>query len=375
MGSTADGGSKPAGSASTAAPELSTIDFSGADLSHELRINAHQVQVCESGSGLGALYEEAAVLYANANAREAEAMLEAAVSDPAISAGEGLWMMLLDLYRLTGKRERFETRVLDYATRFERSPPPWQDLSSAVEKRKTEIVPLINLGTSLTGAADTQFEQIALIGVRSGAMRIDCRRVKSVDDTGCEMLLRMVRLFALERVKLFLLNAGPLAELLAGQIESGRAEGQARWLTLLEALQHLGDEERFETLALEYALTFEESPPAWEDKAAPVPVAIAAAKGQDKASDSVTALEGELTSGNSGSIRNLAAQASDTQSIEVECGRLRRLDFVSAGMLFNVLATLQTQGKVVCLRNVNAMVAALLRVMGIDQVATVTLRR
>ncbi|MDV7391168.1 hypothetical protein RZS08_07440, partial [Arthrospira platensis SPKY1] len=245
---------------------------------------------------LGALYEEAAVLYANCNAREAEALLEAAVSDPGVAAGEGLWMMLLDLYQLTGQRERFESRVLDYATRFERSPPPWVNLASVAPRRKSEIVPLINLGGSLTAAAETQFEQLALIGVRSGALRIDLRRVKSVDDTGCRMLLDLVREFALERVKLYLLNAGQLVTLLAGQIESGCAEGKERWLVMLEALQHTGDEQRFEDVALDYAITFEESPPSWEDKAAPVAVAVASASAGDKTGDSGAVLEGELTS-------------------------------------------------------------------------------
>ena len=350
------------------------VDFSGADLSHALLATADQVEVREGGAGLGALYEEAAVLYANCNAREAEALLEAAVGDPGVAAGEGLWMMLLDLYQLTGQRERFESRVLDYATRFERSPPPWVNLASTAPRRKSEVVPLINLGGSLSAAAENQFQQLTLIGQRSGALRIDMKRLKSVDDIGCKMLLDLVRQFALDRVKLLLLNAGQLATLLEKQIESGRAEGRERWLALLEALQHAGDEQRFEDVALEYAITFEESPPSWENKAAAVAVAVASSAGEERESDGGAVLEGERTSANSDSIRNLVALASDSKVIEVECGQLRRLDFVSAGMLFNVLASLQTQGKTVSLRNVNAMVAALLRVMGIDQVATVTLR-
>ena len=50
------------------------------------------------------------------------------------------------------------------------------------------------------------------------------------------------------------------------------------------------------------------------------------------------------------------------------------MDFVSAGTLFNVLSTLNGQGKRIALHNVNAMVGALLRVMSVDQVARVTLR-
>ena len=63
------------------------------------------------------------------------------------------------------------------------------------------------------------------------------------------------------------------------------------------------------------------------------------------------------------------------RNIELEnVERLRRIDFVCAGTLFNILVTLQAQGKLVTLFNVNAMVAALLRVMSVDQVAHVTLR-
>ena len=59
----------------------------------------------------------------------------------------------------------------------------------------------------------------------------------------------------------------------------------------------------------------------------------------------------------------------------VECGRLRRVDFVCAGSLLNDLAMLQATGREVAFSNVNDMVAVFLRVMGIDQVATVKRRR
>jgi anti-anti-sigma factor len=84
-------------------------------------------------------------------------------------------------------------------------------------------------------------------------------------------------------------------------------------------------------------------------------------------------LEGEITGATVDTIRKLAAFAAGRQVVEVDCSQLRRIDFVSAGTLFNILAKLQAQGKLVTLQNVNAMVAALLRVMGVDQVAQVTL--
>ena len=84
--------------------------------------------------------------------------------------------------------------------------------------------------------------------------------------------------------------------------------------------------------------------------------------------------EGELMGAGNETLKRLAAFASDRRQIRIDCARLRRIDFVCAGTLFNILVTMQAQGKLVSLVNVNAMVAGLLRVMSVDQVAHVTLR-
>ena len=359
------------------APELSTLDFSVGDPTHALAHCAGQVEVQEMTAGIGAVYEEAAVLYANGNDAEAEAALNAVLDGPVSHAGEGLWMMLLDFYRLSGQRQRFESRVLDYATRFERSPPPWHDLSSAAERTRSHVAPLVNLAGSLSGQAAGQFEQIVIIGTKSGAIRIDLGRLRSVDGTGCSLFRGALRELAAERVKVSLLKCNQLADMLAGQVHPGKAEGRDVWLLLLEMLQHIGEQERFEELAVEYAVTFEESPPSWEPR---VEQLVSSTSVQEVALDLDAAgprefvLDGELTSAAVDKIRKLAAHASGLQKVEVDCSQLRRIDFVSAGTLFNILATLQAQGKQVVLRNVNAMVAALLRVMGVDQVAQVMLR-
>ena len=90
--------------------ELSALDFTGTDHGRALARVAGQVEVRECGSGIGVAFEEAAVLYANGSDDDALAVLEAAVGS---EGGEGAWLMLLDLYRLRGERQRFESRVLD----------------------------------------------------------------------------------------------------------------------------------------------------------------------------------------------------------------------------------------------------------------------
>ncbi|NMG54820.1 STAS domain-containing protein [Aromatoleum aromaticum] len=366
----------PAHAASSArgepAAELSTLDFSG-DANHGLTQYAGLMEVTEVGAGLGAAYEEAAVLYANGSVDAAEAVLGTVLDSPSHQAGEGVWMMLLDLYRLTGQRQRFESRVVDYATRFERSPPPWQDLSSAPAQGRPKAVPLLSLSGTLSGQSATQFEQIGIIGKKSGAIRIELSRLRSVDEVGCTLFRKLLRELAAERVKVSLLKCGQLVDMLVGQVHVGRPEGRDGWLLLLEMLQHTGEQDRFEQIAVDYAITFEESPPSWEPKMEREAISTAAIEAAVTAAEGFS-LDGELTGATTESIRRLAAFAADRQRFEVDCAQLRRLDFVSAGTLFNVLAPLHAQGKQVILRNVNAMVAALLRVMSVDQVAQVMLR-
>ena len=329
------------------------------------------LEVQEVSTGIGSVCEEVAVLYANGNVRDAEALLDALLADPAHADNEWPWMMLLDLYRLSGQRERFEQRVIEFATRFERSPPPWRDLAAAAPRRaQGGAAPALNLGTSLTAAQGRPIEQLVIIGEKSGAIRIDLQSVRSADDEGCTLLLEAIERLRRARVKVSLGKADRLADALSARLPVGTAQSRPAWLLLLELLQHCGDQERFEQRALDYAITFEESPPSWAPvQELPEAAQPRAERAAEPAGD--LAFEGEITGGGSAVIGQLVTASEQRSALEVDCSRLRRMDFVSAGTLFNVLSTLQGQGCKVTLREVNAMVLALLHVMGVGQIARV----
>ncbi|HRP22477.1 STAS domain-containing protein [Thauera sp.] len=371
------GGVERAHAADGAPPptELSGLDFSATDHGRGLARAAGLVEVQEVGSGIGAAFEEAAVLYANGNDGEALALLEAMVDGEHAEVGEGVWLMLLDLYRLAGNKQGFESRVLDYATRFERSPPPWVDLSAAGGRARSGLPPLINLTGQLTAQAEKQFQQVAALGRRSGAVRLDVGRVRGVDDAGCGVWRRLLGDLAADRVKVTLLSVEPLAEILGKRLVVGKAQERDTWLMLLELLQYADDQARFENLAVDYAVTFEESPPSWECRGATAALREAPTPALATTEPDGFCFEGELSGTSSDTLKRLASFAADRRQVRIDCARLRRIDFVCAGTLFNILATLQAQGKLVSLVNVNAMVAALLRVMSVDQVAHVTLRQ
>jgi anti-anti-sigma regulatory factor len=348
--------------------ELSVLDFSNA-------IGQDEIEVTEVATGVGVVYEEAAVLYANGNDRDAEHLLTAVFDDPTATVGEGLWMMLLDLYRLTGQRERFEARVIDYARRFERSPPAWEDLSLQSAKRRPEAAAaLVNFPAALSAQAAQQLQQICAIGRKSGSLRIDLGRVRSIDDEGCSALKQALAQLAADRVKLTIFNASRLVDLLAPRVKPGQADNRDSWMLMLEMLKYTGESARFEDLAVDYAVTFEESPPSWESKVpAPGEQQVVAEEAPERGEEEFC-FDGDLSGSSSEAIRKLEEFASTRQTVVVDCSHLRRIDFVAAGTLFNSLASFQAHGKSVQLQKVNAMIGALMRVMSIDQVAVVILR-
>lgn len=332
---------------------------------------AGMVEVQEVSTGIGSVCEEVAVLYANGNIREAESLLEAVLRDSAHAGNEWPWTMLLDLYRLTGQRERFDSKVIDYATRFERSPPQWRDLSTnAAKGRASSSATAVNLSGNLSAGVSKQLAPYSVIGQRNGAVRIDLQTVRGADDAGCQEMLEAIAQMRRDRIKVSLANVGKLSEALGARIMVGTADQQPAWQLLLELLQHQDDQDRFEQLALDYAITFEESPPSWAPVEA-VPEVVVKAEPVASASPDALKFDGEIIGGGSGVFGRLVELSDKRNEVEVDCGGLRRMDFVSAGTLFNVLSTLQAKGRHVTLRNVNAMVLALLHVMGVGQVAKV----
>ena len=134
----------------------------------------------------------------------------------------------------------------------------------------------------------------------------------------------------------------------------------------LEAYQQLGRHDPFEELALNYAVTFEKSPPAWEDQA----VVTREVAPPPSARPPANALCGDVLGASADAFAGLSALASECDIIEVDCSALRRMDFVSAGTLLNLIVKWQAAGKSIRFIDVNALVEGLFTVLGIDQIVT-----
>ncbi len=66
-----------------------------------------------------------------------------------------------------------------------------------------------------------------------------------------------------QRLAINLVGAEVFMERLNHRLLAGEAAHEAAWRLLLELLQRHGTQERFEERAVDYAITFELSPPSW----------------------------------------------------------------------------------------------------------------
>lgn len=313
--------------------------------------------------------EEASMLYANGRTSDARSLLESGVKLNLGKGGDEVWNVLFDLYLLSAEREAFENLALDYVVRFEKSPPSWGPIQAAASRNGSIGPSVMVLGGKLTAASVPQMEQAQRLAQRQKRLRLDLTRIQDVDEAGCSLLLGLLRTLAQAGTDVSLLGAGNFNTTLATKIESGQREKRDIWLLMLWLYQQQGQQEPFEETALQYAITFEESPPSWQA------IAQSAPNSESAALDEGYVLQGEITGGGSEAYAGLPGYAADLSEVVVDLSALRRLDFVSAGMLLNHLSELAAKGKTVRLKNVNALVATLFGILGIDQIATIERRK
>ena len=167
-----------------------------------------------------------------------------------------------------------------------------------------------------------------------------------------------------------LLGRDVLGVMLQTKVESGVRQYQACWLLFLELCQLQGQREIFEDVAVDYAVTFEVSPPSWEEKrvASPEPGQPPADAEERSASEEAYALQGEIRALR---FADLPTYAGSRDTVVIDCAGLVRMDFVSAGALLNVLTTIRRSGKTIVFRHPNRLVAELFAVVGLNAVANV----
>nr|MBV0880884.1 STAS domain-containing protein [Noviherbaspirillum sp. L7-7A] len=314
------------------------------------------------------ILEEAAILFANEQDEVAEQMLRMAVAEP--EAGVDAWLMLFDLYQATGRQTEFEHLSIDYARRFETSPPAWRKTLPPASTRLA--LPSVAFAGKLDASIVKLVEKVLKIAEQHQALRLEFGRVTEVAPVGCGLLLRTLK--KLQQHDVSVIGANELTARIRAILEVGRRdETEAPWLLLLEILRLQNREHEFEETSIDYCITFEVSPPPFVP---PVHGSSAAREDAAEQPGGSAFMMPAAVDGRTEPLLAAIAQHADLHDpLVLDCARLDRVDFSAAGQLMMGLAPLARNGRTIEMHHVSRLVLALFSMIGLTDIVRVSPRK
>ena len=344
--------------------------------SGSLQPNALSIEVDEDG-GLGPSLENAALMFAHGNPSAATAALTHAL-DTQERKLPLVWMCLFDLLARGGDRTMYDELALKFVVQFERSAPSWDELVGAPGTA-------VRSGTALAKKARSLFRgdlsdpvYPALVALKEAAkqklaptqrIEIEINDLDTVsDDCG---LLFAGALAALRRKGVFVAFRGldGAVHRLGSPLTAGDAVHKGQWYLVLELLQWSGYSEKFEDRAVDFAVTFELSPPSWEPLSAQQRSIVVDAAKADGSSDDTSALDqirwmGELKGPADPCLKTITVDAVTTNPVIIDMKQVQRVDFICGGAIANAFMRLMGQAIDVQVVGVSPIIQALLMLTG-----------
>ncbi len=361
--------------------------------------------------------EEAAIRFANGDDAGAEAgLLEALTPRGGRAEHEETWFAAFDLYRATGQHDRFESLAIDFASKFNRSAPTWFSMPDQVDQtanpdaiKSTEVVAHKshwrapgNIGVQSMAALNA-----ALLKATSPWI-LDWSIFKTIDEAAVVPLTKLFAAWAAQPVQLRFMSADVLEQVLRNATPSDvRDVSQDLWKLRLEYLRITHRPDEFELAALDFCVTYELSPPAWESARCEYKTLDAqgmSGMGQtiigeavhdsvmselsgyedsqmpsqssmQRAQLSAVELSGQIHGDPVGVLERLEARMAGADVMVISCAKLVRVDFSAAGTLLNWVSARQSEGRIVQFTDVHRLVAAFFHVIGISEHAKVATRK
>lgn len=341
-----------------------------------------RIEVNEASHQIPVAIEQAAVLFSAEQTDAACAPLEAAIH--AEDLGQHVrraWGMLFELYQLLGRRTEFDQLSIEFAARFETSPPTWAGAGETTSARRPGGAATVALATLNADKVQEAIGQLFKQAEKTSTVRLSLSKVVGVDEDGCALLNEALRQLKRNGKECVLVGADKTVTLLAGKAVAGVRENEQAWLLLLELLQQMGDQETFDEVAVNYAITFEVSPPSWRPGQGIAATAVAVdgepdlATTADEVAPGAYTLEGDIVSGMDDAFAAIGEGASAGHDVSVDVRRVRRMDFVAAANLMNLATRLAAGGTRIRLVGASHLLAALWEVIGLDRVAAIELRK
>ena len=365
-------------------PALPALDPDTAIVLGDAHAAAGGIEI--TASALPADLEEAAILFANGQAQAAVTTLRSAIARGTLeSSVQQGWAMLFDVLQASGAKLDYEAVALEYAARFEKSPPAWIDpAEERAPVRRAALAAPVVFPARIDGAIARQIEQVRRAVAGKRPIVLDLTAAGSVDADGAALLVEVIESIECSGRELVVLGVPRLRDIARASIAAGRRDPQdACWKLALLCLRLMGEKQAFDDLAIDFCVTYEVSPPSWEPPGATVrttmPENVAAEPEAPRSSAAVEgnalALRGEVTGRMPTELAALRAHAATCQDVVIDCRGLRRIDFAAAGELLNEVVGLCSTGKTVLFVEPSMVVEALLMVMGIHELADIRRRK
>ncbi|MHB1591135.1 MAG: hypothetical protein ACYCTW_06340 [Sulfuricella sp.] len=329
--------------------------------------------------------EEAAILYASGYPDQAAALLQDFIKNYAERKEIQPWVMLFDIYQIQGKKPQFEELALEFVVKFERSAPIWSDAKvpgAATENPKAgggaAVEGYVALVGILQGDKDSLFQNLEQVAQKGAGLRLDFARLEGLDASGSRRLVETMQSLKKSGKKITPISVPHVTALLKSLFGQGGEDEQAHWQLLLNLYQCQGMEAEFEDLAVEYAITFEVSPPSWEAVSlCRQPVAVVTVNAPDELphDEDTFFMSGAISIDSAQQLQELKNFAASRSEVYLDMADVSRVDFVSIGDFVGVLVGLNCGGKKLLVRNANEMIRALFGVMGVDQFADILKRK
>ncbi|BDT69377.1 hypothetical protein os1_35670 [Comamonadaceae bacterium OS-1] len=360
--------------------------------------------------------EEAAIRFANGDMAGAEeALLALLRQNPVPPARSEVWAAVFDLYRATNQQDRFDTEAIDFAGRFGRTAPAWFSIpdqaglpldSAALSDAATGQGGSFTWACpSVLSAASVASLQAALRLRAPASVQIGWASLGLVDSSAVPGLVDIFETWADQAVQLTFADVEHLQDVLKSHTVSGDATAHPQWWRVrLALLRILQSQDAFDMVALEYCITYEVSPPAWQtalcsfalldapDKGVAREAVGVSTFGSTDFKDSDTgvrtlppglstapvsrgALSGLVLGDASQALAVVDAQSGGSALVVVACDTLVRIDFSAAGSVLNWTADQHAAGRQVQFTGLHRLAAIFFNVIGINENATVLPRR
>ncbi len=360
--------------------------------------------------------EEAAIRFANGDDEGAESGLLTALRGEALmpDVAQSWAAALLDLYRATHDRARFDKATVEFAHHFESLHPQW----SAIGEEGAGAAPAAKAGAAPAGRAapgrdysvgaiwcsPSELNALALEDLREAMAsnptpwHLDWSHLVRLADDAMPLMAGLFSSLCDEPVSLRFSGADRLVDTLRAMMPSGDQTVNPDWWAMrLNALRTVQLHDEFELAALDYCVTYEVSPPAWqearcqyvnvESEAAAASTHIESSEWGTGFSQAPTApagldgahavkleLKGNVLGDATQALTGMDTSNHSGEGIVVSCAGLLRVDFSAAGSILNWVAMREAEGCHVQFRDVHRLVAAFFNVIGINEHARVVPR-